>query len=83
MLLTQEQELVRDTMREFARERLAPFAAQRDREARFPVEALRELAALGAFGMLVPERWGGAGMDYVSLALALEEIGRASCRERV
>jgi len=74
MLLTQEQELVRDTMREFARERLAPFAAQRDREARFPVEALRELAALGAFGMLVPERWGGAGMDYVSLALALEEI---------
>ena len=74
MLLTQEQELVRDTMREFARERLAPFAAQWDREARFPVEALRELAALGAFGMLVPERWGGAGMDYVSLALALEEI---------
>lgn len=74
MLLTQEQELIRDTMRDFARERLAPFAAQWDKHARFPREALSELAALGAFGMVVPERWGGAGMDYVSLALALEEI---------
>ncbi|GAB4168502.1 MAG: acyl-CoA dehydrogenase family protein [Rhodocyclaceae bacterium] len=74
MLLSEEQELVRDTMRAFARERLAPFAARWDREARFPAEALKELAALGAFGMVVPQRWGGAGMDYVSLALALEEI---------
>ncbi len=74
MLLTQEQELIRDTMRDFARERLAPFAAAWDRECAFPREALAELAQLGAFGMAVPERWGGAGMDYVSLALALEEI---------
>lgn len=74
MLLTQEQRMVRDAMREFARERLAPFAAQWDKRASFPREALSELAALGAFGMVVPERWGGAGMDYVSLALALEEI---------
>ncbi len=74
MLLTQEQRMVRDAMREFARERLAPFAAQWDKRASFPREALAELAALGAFGMVVPERWGGAGMDYVSLALALEEI---------
>ncbi|MCZ2421303.1 MAG: acyl-CoA dehydrogenase family protein [Burkholderiales bacterium] len=74
MLLTQEQEMIRDAMREFARERLAPFAAEWDRKATFPKEALQELAGLGAFGMAVPERWGGAGMDYVSLALALEEI---------
>ena len=74
MLLTSEQELIRDTMRQFARERLAPFAAEWDRGATFPRQALKELAQLGAFGMAVPERWGGAGMDYVSLALALEEI---------
>ena len=74
MLLTQEQEMIRDSMRDFARERLAPFAAEWDRNSTFPREALKELAGLGAFGMAVPERWGGAGMDYVSLALALEEI---------
>ena len=66
--------MIRDAMRDFARERLAPFAAEWDRNSTFPREALRELAGLGAFGMAVPERWGGAGMDYVSLALALEEI---------
>ena len=66
--------MIRDAMRDFARERLAPFAAEWDRKATFPKEALAELAGLGAFGMAVPERWGGAGMDYVSLALALEEI---------
>jgi len=61
-------------MRQFARERLAPFAAQWDRDGTFPREALKELAELGAFGMVVPDTWGGAGLDYVSLALALEEI---------
>ena len=66
--------MVRDTMRAFARERLAPFAAEWDREHRFPREALSELAGLGAFGIVIPERYGGAGLDYVSLALALEEI---------
>ncbi len=74
MILGPEQQLIRDTMREFARERLAPFAAEWDRKASFPAAALRELAALGAFGIVVPERWGGAGLDYLSLALALEEI---------
>ncbi|MFA6311755.1 MAG: acyl-CoA dehydrogenase family protein [Sterolibacterium sp.] len=74
MMLTQEQQMIRDAMRGFARERLAPFAAEWDRQCSFPREALRELAGLGAFGMVVPERFGGAGMDYVSLALALEEI---------
>jgi butyryl-CoA dehydrogenase len=74
MLLTQEQEMIRDAMRSFSRERLAPFAAEWDRSSRFPKEALAALAGLGAFGVAVPEEWGGAGLDTVSLALALEEI---------
>jgi alkylation response protein AidB-like acyl-CoA dehydrogenase len=74
MLLTDEQRQIRDTLRAFAREELAPHAAAWDREHRFPREALRALGALGALGVVVPERWGGAGLDYVSLAVALEEI---------
>ena len=74
MRLTEEQALVRDTMRSFAQARLAPQAARWDRESHFPREELRELGELGAMGMVVPERWGGAAMDYLSLALALEEI---------
>jgi len=74
MILTEEQTMVRDAMRDFARERLQPFSAQWDRDHTFPQEALKELAGLGVMGMLIPETWGGAGMDYVSLVLALEEI---------
>lgn len=74
MLLTGEQQLVRDTMRAFAQEQLAPNAARWDREAHFPRAELRALGALGALGMVVPEQWDGAEMDYVSLAVALEEI---------
>lgn len=74
MLLTQEQEMIRDSLRSFAQERLAPFAGEWDRNHTFPAEALRELGELGALGMVVPEEWGGAGMDYLSLVLALEEI---------
>ena len=74
MLLSESQRLIRDTMRSFARERLAPFAAEWDRNHAFPREALAELGHLGASGIVVPERYGGAGLDYVSLAVALEEI---------
>src|SRR5438128_4448395 len=74
MLLDESQQMVRDTMRAFAREKLAPSAARWDREHVFPREALAELARLGACGMVVPEIYGGAGLDYVSLAVALEEI---------
>ena len=74
MLLNEEQKLVRETMRAFAQEKLAPNAARWDRESHFPREELRALGDLGAMGMVVPEEWGGAAMDYVSLALALEEI---------
>ena len=74
MILTQEQEMIRDAMRAFAQERLAPFAAEWDKHHTFPAEALKELGALGALGMVVPEEWDGAGMDYMSLVLTLEEI---------
>ncbi len=74
MILTEEQEMIRDTLRAFAQERLAPFAAEWDRQHTFPADALRELGKLGALGMVVPEEWGGAGMDYLSLVLVLEEI---------
>ena len=74
MLLNEEQQLVRDTMRAFARERLAPNAARWDRESHFPRAELAELGALGALGMVVPEEWDGAGADYVSLAVTMEEI---------
>lgn len=74
MILTPEQEMIRDAMRAFAQERLAPFAADWDLHHTFPAAALKELGELGAMGMCVPEEWGGAGMDYMSLVLALEEI---------
>jgi butyryl-CoA dehydrogenase len=74
MILTQEQEMIRDTLRQFAQERLAPNAAEWERNHTFPRAALAELGELGAMGIIVPEQWGGAGMDYVSLALAIEEI---------
>jgi alkylation response protein AidB-like acyl-CoA dehydrogenase len=74
MRLTDEQRLLRDTAREFAQRELAPYAAERDREARFPTEAITELGRLGFMGMLVPEAYGGAGADHVGCALAIEEI---------
>jgi hypothetical protein len=74
MLLTQDQEMIRDAVRAFAREQLWPNAPRWDKEHLFPLEAHRGLAALGAYGICVPEEYGGAALDYVSLALVLEEI---------
>jgi butyryl-CoA dehydrogenase len=74
MILTEEHAMIRDALRSFAQERLAPNAARWDREHHFPQAELKELAALGAFGVAVPEEYGGAGLDYVALALVLEEI---------
>src|SRR5882724_10251125 len=74
MRLTEEQRLLRDTARDVARKLLARHAAEWDRDARFPKEALAELGKLGFMGMLVPEAYGGAGADHVGYALAIEEI---------
>ena len=73
-MLREEHLLLRDSLRDFAANKLAPFAAQWDREHTFPKETLAELAALGCYGIAVPEDYGGAGMDYTALAVALEEI---------
>ena len=74
MLLSQDQEMVRDAVRAFAREQLWPHAARWDREHHFPREAHRGLATLGAYGICVPEEYGGAHLDYLTLAVVLEEI---------
>ncbi|WP_313712550.1 acyl-CoA dehydrogenase [Pseudomonas sp.] len=81
MLVTDEQQQIADAVRAFAQERLKPFAEQWDKEHRFPKEAIEEMAELGLFGMLVPERWGGSDTGYVAYALALEEIaaGDGAC----
>ncbi|MCX8115109.1 MAG: acyl-CoA dehydrogenase family protein, partial [Burkholderiaceae bacterium] len=73
-MLKEEHRLLRESLREFAQARLAPFAAEWDRRHLFPQDTLHELAQLGAFGIAVPQEWGGAGMDYTALAIALEEI---------
>jgi len=74
MILTEEQGMIRDMAREFARERLAPNAPEWDRTAEVPLDVLKEMGGLGLMGMVVPEEWDGAGTDYVSYVLALEEI---------
>ncbi|KAA3628581.1 MAG: acyl-CoA dehydrogenase [Proteobacteria bacterium] len=74
MMLTEEQQMIRDMARTFAREQLAPKAAERDRTHEFPKAELAAMAKLGLFGVLIPDEWDGAGADHVSLALALEEI---------
>jgi butyryl-CoA dehydrogenase len=74
MRLTEEQRLLQETARQFARNELAPHAAAWDREARFPAEAVAGLGRLGFMGMVVPPEHGGAGADHVGYALAIEEI---------
>jgi butyryl-CoA dehydrogenase len=74
MILSELQQQIRDMTRSFARERLAPGAAKRDREHRFPREELKEMGALGLLGMLVPEAYGGSDTGAVAYAVAVEEI---------
>jgi short/branched chain acyl-CoA dehydrogenase len=74
--LSPEHELVRSTVREFAEQRVAPAAAELDREHRFPYELVAELAELGLMGMPFPEEYGGAGADTLSYAIAVEELTR-------
>ncbi|MEZ2744577.1 acyl-CoA dehydrogenase [Halopseudomonas bauzanensis] len=81
MLLTDEQREIAEMARQFAQQRLLPFAAEWDREHQFPADALAEMGELGFLGMLVPEQWGGCDTGYLTYALALEEIaaGDGAC----
>jgi short-chain 2-methylacyl-CoA dehydrogenase len=74
--LSEEHELIRRTVRDFAVERVLPVAEELDREHRFPYELVRELAELGLMGMTIPEEYGGAGTDTLSYAIAVEELTR-------
>jgi alkylation response protein AidB-like acyl-CoA dehydrogenase len=74
--LSDEQELIRRTVRDFAVERVAPVADELDREHRFPYGLVAELADLGLMGLPVPEEYGGAGGDTISYAIAIEELTR-------
>ncbi len=81
MLLTEEQSMIQNMARQYVREKITPFSADWDRNKTFPVEALKGLAELGFYGMLVPEEWDGCEIGYFSAALVLEEIavGDAAC----
>lgn len=74
--LTEEQQMIADMTKRFADERLKPIAEEIDREHKFPMEIVKELAELGLMGVAVPEEWGGAGMDHVAYAIAIENISR-------
>jgi alkylation response protein AidB-like acyl-CoA dehydrogenase len=75
--LTDEQQMIQAMAREFAESEIAPIAAEIDREARYPHETVKRMGELGLMGIFIPEKWGGAGADTVSYALALVEIARA------
>src|SRR5262245_84286 len=72
-------EEIRQAVRRYAAEKLAPNAARWDRDKEFPREALKGLAEMGLYGVAIPEQWGGAGMDYTALAVACEEISAGDC----
>src|SRR3954464_12565491 len=74
--LTADQELLRDEVRRFAEERIRPGVAERDREHRFPEAILREMGEMGLRGMMIPEAYGGAGLDALTYCMAIEEISR-------
>lgn len=73
--------MIRETARKFAEEQLAPSSIERDEKEEFPYEAVKDMGRLGFMGMMVPEEWGGAGLDTISYVIAVEEISRvdASC----
>jgi alkylation response protein AidB-like acyl-CoA dehydrogenase len=77
MLLSDDHRMIRDAVRDYAQAEIAPYAAGWARDAHFPREALDGLAALGCLGIAVPAEWDGAGLDYLALALAIEEIAAA------
>ncbi len=74
MILPDQHQMIRDALHQFSQQQIAPNAARWDRERAFPRDALKQLAQLGAFGVAVPEALGGAGLDYLALAIVIEEI---------
>ena len=78
MILNDDQRMIQDAVRQFVNAEIKPFAAQWDKSAEFPRKALAGLADLGCFGVMVPEQFGGAGMDAVTLSVVLEEVA-AGC----
>ena len=74
--LSEEHEMFRKVVRDFAEAEIAPHAAQWDRDHYFPVDVVHAMGDLGLFGLIFPERWGGGGGDFASLCVAIEELGR-------
>src|SRR3989475_2688209 len=74
--LKDHQKLIRDTVRQFMEAEVRPFVKEWEKAEKFPAEAIRKLGEMGCCGMLVPEEWGGPGLDTVSYALMLEEVAR-------
>jgi butyryl-CoA dehydrogenase len=74
--LTQDQKMVRDMVREFATKELEPIAAEIDESREFPTATLKKMAGLGLMGVVIPEKYGGAGMDFTTLAIICEELSR-------
>src|ERR1700720_1679001 len=74
--LNDHQKLIRDTVRQFMEAEGRPSVTQRDRQEKFPAEEIRKLAALGCCGVMIPEAWGGPGLDTISYVLMLEEVAR-------
>ena len=74
--LTEDQLMLRDMVRQFAEKEVKPTVAERDEHARWPTELVRKMGELGLMGVAVSEEYGGAGMDYVSYAIVIEELSR-------
>ena len=74
--LTVEQRILKESMRDFAQSEIAPDASERDENRRFPHELIPKMAQLGLFGVVIPEEYGGAGLDALNLAIIIEEIAR-------
>src|SRR5258706_8124612 len=77
--LTEEQRLVRATVREFAEKELLPLVERYEREERYPLEQIAKLPALGLLGPMIPERYGGSKSDVVTYRIISEELTRADC----
>ena len=74
--LNDHQKLIRDTVRQFMEAEVRPFVKEMEKAEKFPAEAIKKLGEMGCCGMLMPEEWGGPGLDTVSYVLMLEEVAR-------